>query len=102
MTLASLLHRLFHGPAWLSFLVMGLATAGAALCTLHLFEMFEANYALIREYGSMAVFDGGLIQFFELVFWGYLGLGCYFIFKGCLDGLLARVHRAAPGRKGRP
>ncbi len=102
MRLARLLHRLFHGSAWLAFLVMGIAASGLALCSFHLFEMFQANFELIRNYGGMAVFDGGLLQFVELVFWGYLGLACYFVFKGCLDGLLMRVHRGGKPRVGPP
>ncbi len=42
----------------------------------------------------MAAFDGGLIQFLELTAWGYLALACYVVFKGCLDGLLQRIHKA--------
>ena len=34
MGLLKLLNRLFHGPAWLAFLVMGLAAGGFALCSL--------------------------------------------------------------------
>jgi len=88
-----LLRALFHGPAWLTFLVMGLAAGAFALCSYNLFEMFKANVHLIETYGAMAVFDGGARQFIELTFWGYLGLACYVVFKGCLDGLLARVNR---------
>jgi hypothetical protein len=58
--------------------------------------MFQANFRLIETYGPMAALDGGLLQFFELAFWGYLGLACYVVFKGCLDGLLIRIHRARP------
>jgi hypothetical protein len=100
MSLARLLHRLFHGPAWLAVLVLGLAAGGLALCWLHLSEMFLANLELIRTYGAMALVDGGLLQFVELVFWGYLGLACYFVFKGCFDGLMTRVYRAG-GREPR-
>jgi len=39
------------------------------------------------------VFDGGLLQLVELIFWGYLGVACYIVFKGCIDGLLSRVPR---------
>ena len=99
MSLARLLNRLFHGPAWLAFIVMGLATGGFALCSLHLGDMFLANLDLIRNYGGMAIWDGGLWQFVELAFWGYLALACYFVFKGCLDGLLMRVHRATASDK---
>ena len=94
MTLLRLLNRLFHGPAWLAFLVMGLATGGFALCSFNLFELFHANFQLIATYGAMAAFDGGLLQLLELAAWGYLALALYVVFKGCLDGLLHRIHGA--------
>ena len=97
MRLARLLNRLFHGPAWLAFLTMGVATGAFGLCSLNLFELFRANFNYIRTWGVMALFEGGLLQLVELTFWGYLGLACYVVFKGCLDGLLMRIHRAGPG-----
>jgi hypothetical protein len=39
MRLATWLSYLFHGPAWITFIVMGLATGGVALCTYGLFEI---------------------------------------------------------------
>jgi hypothetical protein len=89
--LAKCLSYLFHGPAWLTFLAMGVATGGVALCTSNLFMIFRANIGLLATYGAMAVFDGGLRQLLELIFWGYLGVACYLVFKGCMDGLLGRV-----------
>jgi hypothetical protein len=94
MGFLKLLNRLFHGPAWLAFLVMGLAAGGFALCSLNLLSLFQANLNLIATYGAMAAFDGGLVQFLELTGWGYLALAFYVVFKGCLDGLLHRIHRA--------
>jgi hypothetical protein len=47
-------------------------------------------------YGAMAAFDGGLLQFIELAAWGYLGLACYIVVEGCLEGLLIRIRRARP------
>jgi hypothetical protein len=94
MALFALLNRLFHGPAWLTFLVMGMAAGGLALCTFNLLFLFQANYNLLFRYGVMAAFDGGLMQFVELTAWGYLGLACYVVVEGCLEGLLARVRRA--------
>jgi len=94
MGLLKLLNRLFHGPAWLAFLVMGLAAGGFALCSLNLLSLFQANLNLIATYGAMAAFDGGLVQFLELTGWGYLALAFYVVFKGCLEGLLHRIHRA--------
>ncbi|MBV8793416.1 MAG: hypothetical protein JO136_00625 [Hyphomicrobiales bacterium] len=96
MVLFALLNRLFHGPAWLTFLVMGMAAGGLALCTFNLLFLFQANYNLLFRYGAMAAFDGGLVQLVELTAWGYLGLACYVVVEGCLEGLLARVRRARP------
>jgi hypothetical protein len=94
MGLLKLLNRLFHGPAWLAFLCMGLAAGGFTLCSLNLLSLFEANFHLIATYGAMAAFDGGILQFVELTAWGYLALAFYVVFKGCLDGLLHRIHKA--------
>jgi hypothetical protein len=94
MWLLRLLNRLFHGPAWLTFFVMGLAVGGFALCSFNLFELFHANLRLIATYGAMAAFDGGLLQLLELAGWGYLALALFVLFKGCLDGLLHRIHQS--------
>lgn len=94
MALLRILNWLFHGPAWLTFIAMGVAVAGFALCSLNLFDLFRANLQLLATYGAMAVFDGGLLQLVELTAWGYLALAFYVVFKGCLDGLLHRIHRS--------
>ena len=93
MGLLTLLHRLFHGPPWLTFLLMGVFAGGFALCSFNLIYLFQANINLIAAYGAMAAFDGGILQFLELTVWGYLALAFYVVFKGCLDGLLHRIHR---------
>jgi hypothetical protein len=70
MGLFALLNRLFHhGPAWLTFLVMGMAAAGLALCSFNLLFLFQANYHLFFTYGAMIAFDGGILQFIELTAW---------------------------------
>lgn len=94
MALRKFLNRLFHGPAWLTFLVMGVAAGGLALCSFNLLFLFQANFRLLSTYGAMAAFDGGILQLIELTFWGYLALACYVVVEGCLDGLLQRIHRA--------
>ncbi len=96
MVLFRLLHRIFHGPSWLTFLVMGMAGGGLALCSFNLLFLFQANYNLLFTYGAMAAFDGGLLQFVELAAWGYVALACYIVVEGCLEGLLIRVRRARP------
>jgi hypothetical protein len=101
MALLKLLSRLFHGPAWLTFLFMGIAAGGFALCSFNLLFLFQANINLIGTYGAMAAFDGGILQFIALTAWGYLALACYVVFEGCLDGVLLRIHRARqPQRPG--
>jgi hypothetical protein len=94
MVVFGLLDRLFHGPPWLTFLVMGMAAGGLALCSFNLLFTFQANFSLLATYGVMAAFDGGVLQFIELSAWGYLALACYIVVEGCLEGLLARVRRA--------
>ncbi len=99
MALLKVLNRLFHGPSWLTFLFMGIAAGGFALCSFNLLFLFQANINLIGTYGAMAVFDGGILQFVELTAWGYLALACYVVFEGCLDGLLLRIHKVRQGQQ---
>ena len=94
MALLKLLNRLFHGPAWLTFLIMGLAAGGVTLCSINLLSLFQANFNLIATYGAMAAFDGGILQFLELTAWSYLAIACYVVAEGCLEGLLTRIRRA--------
>jgi hypothetical protein len=95
MLLLRVLNRVCHGPYWLVFLLMGVAVGGFAMCSYNLFEMFHANFQLLATYGAMAAFQGGLLQLMQLVGWGYLALGFYVLFKGCLDGLLHQIHSAS-------
>jgi hypothetical protein len=94
MALLRLLDRLFHGSPWLTFLVMGMAAGGLALCSLNLLFLFQANFRLLFTYGAMAAFDGGFLQLIELTFWGYLALACYIVVEGCLDGLLTHIRQS--------
>ena len=94
MGVFALLNRLFHGPAWLKFLIMGMAAGGLALCSFNLLFLFQANSQLIFTYGAMAAFDGGLVQFIELIAWGYLALACFIVFETCREGLLCRIRHA--------
>jgi hypothetical protein len=94
MRLLRLLNRLFNRPAWLTFLVMGIAAGGLALCSFNLLALFQANFSPLLTYGAMAALDGGTLQPIELAAWGYLALAFYVVFKDCLDGLLTRIHCA--------
>jgi hypothetical protein len=91
MGLFALLNRLFHGPAWLTFIAMGMAAGGLALCSFNLLFLCQANYNLLLTYGAMAALEGGALQLIELTAWGYLALTCYIVVEGCLEGLLSRI-----------
>jgi hypothetical protein len=91
MALLKLLNRLFHGPASLKFVTMGVAAGGFALCSFNLLFLFQANFSLIATYGAMAAFDGGILQFVQLTAWGYLALVFYLLFEVCLYGLLHQI-----------
>jgi hypothetical protein len=58
-----------------------------------LLTLFIANFSFISNYGVMALREGGLLQFLQLVLYGYLGVAFYILFKGCLYGILGRVSK---------
>jgi hypothetical protein len=86
------LDALFHGPPWRTFLVAGLFLGAFGLCSFNLAVLFMANFQLLAQYGAMGAWDGGVVQLIELVLWGYLSLAFYLLFKGCVDGLMKRLH----------
>ena len=88
-----LLTRLFNGPAWLTFLAMGVFAGLFALTSFNLLELFMANFQFVTAYGVMALREGGIVQALELIVYGYLSLGFYVLFKGCLYGLLGRFQK---------
>jgi hypothetical protein len=87
----NLLHAIFNGPVWRTFLVMGLFGALFVGCSYNLVTLFFANLRYIGENGTLALMEGGLRQLVELVGYGYLSLAFYILFKGCLYGILHRV-----------
>ena len=91
--LVRFLNRLFYGPLWLTFIAMGFAAGGLALCSFNLLFLFQSNVRLLWAYGAMAAFDGGILQLAELTAWGYLALACYVVVEGCLDGILHGIRQ---------
>ncbi len=72
---------------------MGVAAGGLALCSFNLLFLFQANFNLLFTYGAMAAFDGGILQFIELTAGAISRSPATPVFKGCLDGLLQRIHK---------
>jgi hypothetical protein len=91
--LLRVLDSLFNGPAWRTFLAMGVFLGACGFCSFNLAYLFMENFRFISQYGAMAAFDGGILQFVELIFWGYLSLAFYLLFKCCVDGFLRRLQR---------
>jgi hypothetical protein len=85
-----MLFDLFNGPMWRAFLMMGVFGGLSAITSYNLVVLFVANLGFISQYGVMALREGGLVQLAELVVYGYLSIGFYILFKGCLYGLLGR------------
>ena len=85
------LFRLFTSPIWLTFLLMGIFGGLSAYASYNLVMLFIANFSFISQYGVMALKEGGLLQFVQLVVYGYLSIAFYILFKGCLYGILGRV-----------
>jgi hypothetical protein len=83
-----LFDRMFNGPIWRTFLLMGVFGGSSAYATYNLLMLFMANFTFISSYGLMGVKEGGLLQLIELIVWGYLGAGFYVLFKGCLYGII--------------
>jgi hypothetical protein len=86
-----LLSRIFNGPIWRTFLLMGVFGGLSAYTSYNLLMLFIANFGFVSQYGFMALKEGGLVQFVELVIYGYLSIAFYVLFKGCLYGILGRV-----------
>lgn len=84
-------HGMFNGPAWRAFLLMGVFGGLFAVTSYNLLMLFSANLRFISTNGVMALMEGGLLQLIELIFYGYLSLAFYILFKGCLYGLLGKV-----------
>jgi hypothetical protein len=85
-----LILAIINGPIWRTFLLMGLFAGASAYASYNLLMLFIANFAFVSQYGFMALKEGGLLQFVQLVIYGYLSVGFYVLFKGCLYAILGR------------
>ncbi|MEJ6007566.1 hypothetical protein WG899_18620 [Paucibacter sp. AS339] len=71
-----------------SFIVFG-------ALSLDLIRLFSANAAFLLAHGWIAVLEGGLRQFLELLFNAFLAMAAYLLFKLSEHAL---VHRLMAGR----
>jgi hypothetical protein len=78
-----------HHAAFI-FLLAGALAAMFAWSSFNLFQTGMANVSLLRRFGWMAIKDGGAIQLFTLVIYGYLSLAFFIGFKACEVELVYR------------
>ncbi len=80
-------------PAIFVFMLAGLFAIGFAFLVANLFQTTSANLAFLREYGWLAVMEGGLVQLLWLSLNGVLSLICFLGFKFCETDLTRRYWR---------
>jgi hypothetical protein len=83
--------RLLVRRSWLALLVMGGSFVLFGLASLNLLSMLQANFRFLARYGVDAVREGGLMQLFEIVLYGYLAAAFYVVFKACEKALVFRL-----------
>ncbi len=88
-----LLAYLFDGPWPLTFAAMGLFGGLFGLVTANFAMAAHANLDYLLENGVWGLMEGGALQAAQLIGLGYLALGLYVLFKGCLYGLLGRFQK---------
>jgi putative effector of murein hydrolase LrgA (UPF0299 family) len=73
-------------------LLLGLGVSAVlfAWITLNLVDVALANVRLIRQYGVMALLDGGLRQLLEILLQACISLCLFLIFKGCETEIVQR------------
>ncbi|HEX2586255.1 MAG TPA: hypothetical protein VHL14_14100 [Steroidobacteraceae bacterium] len=82
----------------LTFVLMGTSFLVMGIISLNLVYLFHSNFEFILEYGVMALRDGGLIQFVELVLSGFVALAFYVLFKVCEKTLVEWLTERRVGR----
>jgi hypothetical protein len=65
-------------------LIAGLGLTGTALAwsSFNLYQQAADNFRFIGAYGLMALMDGGLVQFLEILFFAIMSLCFYIAFRG--------------------
>ena len=72
------------------FLVMGVFAALFAWNSFNLIHLAMENFRFLRQFGALAIMEGGLWQLLEIILYGYLSLAFYLGFKICEAELVNR------------
>ena len=84
--------KLKRYPAILVLLFAGVLTIVLAYATLNLFHTSMANFRFLREFGWVAIMEGGLLQLVEIFANALVALLSYIGFKICEAELVHRYH----------
>lgn len=84
--------KLNRYPAIIVLLLSGVFTVIFAYATLNLFQMSMANLRFLREFGWVAVMEGGLFQLAQIIFCALIAIFNYIAFKVCETELVHRYH----------
>ncbi|MDX8350537.1 hypothetical protein SLH49_21315 [Cognatiyoonia sp. IB215446] len=77
----------------LILLIAGILIIIFAYATLNLFQTAMANVRFLREFGWLAVQEGGLVQLAQIVMNGTIAMLSYIGFKLCESELVQRYQR---------
>ena len=77
-------------------LAMGVFAALFGWISYNLIHLGMENYRFLRQFGTLAVMEGGLGQLVEIILYGYLSLAFYLGFKICEVELVHRWRTPAP------
>jgi hypothetical protein len=84
--------KLNRYPAAVVLLLAGMLTVVLAYATLNLFQVSMANIRFLREFGWIAIEEGGLLQLAQLIFCAIVAMLSYIGFKICEIELVHRYH----------
>jgi len=85
--------RLKRYPVILILLIAGILIIIFAYATLNLFQTAMANVRFLREFGWLAVQEGGLIQLAQILMNGIIAMLSYIGFKLCESELVQRYQK---------
>jgi hypothetical protein len=77
-------------PWWVVFVAASGFATGLAYSSYNLFHLSMANLSFLREFGWLAVMNGGVLQFLENAAYGGVSLICFLGFKICETDLVLR------------
>ena len=83
--------RLLFSRWWATLLWMAVSAIVFGLLSYNTFMILQADIALVRENGVMALMDGVAVEVIGLGLTGFFSLLSYIVFKACEHSLIGRL-----------